>query len=72
MCVPSGTFVRCVVVKGMVGEASPGAFRWGMTIEVRFTSKTRCFITSFNEVRTITCMIRSRVIRFIILTEVNL
>ena len=40
----------------------------GMTIEVRFTSKAGCFVTTFNEVRTNTCMAGSRVIRFVILT----
>ena len=42
-----------------------------MTIEIRFTSKASCFITIFNELRTITCMAGCKFIRFVILTWVN-
>ena len=37
--------VRCVVVRGLVGGASPRAFRWSMLIRVRFTFKTNCITT---------------------------
>ena len=61
-------FVSCVLVRGPVGDASPGAFGWCMIIEVRFSPKTSSLITIFNEVRTITHVTRSRVIRFVFMT----
>ena len=46
MCVPIGIFVRCVVDRGPVGNASPGAFGWCMIIKVRLAPKTSSLVQS--------------------------
>ena len=71
MSIHGVTFVRSIVAMVSVGMAFPGAFGWCMIIKIRFISKASCFITIFNEVRTISCMAGSKFIGFVILTCMN-
>ena len=57
--------------KVSIGMAFLGAFRWCVTDNIRFTSKSSCFITVFDEVMTVTGMASSKFTGFVILTSVN-
>ena len=56
--------------KGLVGGASPRAFRWSMIIKVRFTIKTNLSLQSLIKMRTITYVAGSTVTRFVSLAQV--
>ena len=59
------------MAKVLVEVVFPGAFGWCMAIEIMIISVASCFITIFNEMRTITCVAGSKFIGFVILTHVN-